>query len=252
MKLGILDWGIGGLSVLQNIQATRPGLQGIYFSDSGSTPYGKMSESEIQKRLTAIFDYLIDRDVTHIVIACNAASTAFMDTKEYRGRPIINVISPTVEAVSTMHSKMNFKKIGVIGGDRTVESGLYLQIQDLTKMDVLQASAQPLSALIEQGKIRLEDTQADVVAIMSPLIESGIEALVLACTHYPALTPVFKALYPSLELIDPANFVSELLPISDSDRPGKMEYVTTGNSQEMQKAALKAFQHPLDPTTVSL
>src|SRR5215203_4207302 len=78
-KLGILDWGIGGVSVYRRVKEKLGEVSVVYFSDTGATPYGKMSRGELIGRLTAVIDFLKSKGVTHLVIGCNAASTAIAD-----------------------------------------------------------------------------------------------------------------------------------------------------------------------------
>ena len=74
--LGIIDWGIGGISVYKLIKERRPDVPVVYFSDTGVTPYGKMSRTELTRRLNSVIGFLKTKGVTHLVIGCNAASTA--------------------------------------------------------------------------------------------------------------------------------------------------------------------------------
>src|SRR5215204_1238934 len=78
-KLGILDWGIGGVSVYKLVKERLGDVSIVYFSDTGATPYGKMARSELVERLNAVIDFLKTKGVTHLVIGCNAASTAIPD-----------------------------------------------------------------------------------------------------------------------------------------------------------------------------
>ena len=253
LKIGILDWGIGGLSVLKKIIENQKscmnkfGFDIVYFSDSGSIPYGKLSVLDLRSRLEKIFQTLQADGVSLIIVACNAASTVIINETHYQEIPIINVISPTIEYCKNLADK----NLGIIGGQRTIDSNIYkVGIERDSKIKVYQSVAQPLSALIEQGKIQKIDVAPYLEPIMDPLLLENISSLVLACTHYPALNPLITELYPQLTLINPADFVfSKMLDLSlISEDLGStkdlsyIKYKTTGDQILMRTSAKLAFQ----------
>lgn len=241
MKLGIVDWGIGGLSVLEKIQAARVADAAVYYSDAGARPYGKMTHSELHSRLSTIFDFFLKKNVDRIVIACNAASTAFMYQSHHARVPLTNVISPTIKTCQNL----TFERLGVIGGDRTIEADCYSRIKENGKTQVFQTSAQPLSALVEAGKISTQETRSVIEDLMIPLLQENIQGLILACTHYPALIPIFKDLYPHLQLIDPAESVVSGMDLPVMNTEITVDYYTSGNAVNMVSSARLAFQQVL-------
>lgn len=238
--LGFIDWGIGGLSVLREIQKRTP-VRATYVSDSGFTPYGKLSKQDLRLRLFKIFSFLKEKNIDAIVVACNAASTAILDVTDFEGVPIYNVITPTLNALKQSQDK----RLGVIGGDRTVESRVYSQALQTTERLVFEQSTQPLSALIELGKVSEDDVLADLQTLLAPLVAHEIDSLVLACTHYPAISPVIEKNYPQWKLIDPAVYVADELSshLQSSQSVGLASYFTSGSREEMISAAQKAFGH---------
>ena len=257
-KIGILDWGIGGLSVLKKIIENHNscinkfGIDIVYFSDSGSIPYGKLSVLDLRSRLEKIFQTLQADGVSLIIVACTAASTVIINETHYQDIPIINVISPTLEYCKNLADN----NLGIIGGQRTIDSNIYkVGIESNSNIKVHQSVAQPLSALIEEGKVQKVDVAPYLEPIMAPLLFENISSLVLACTHYPALNPLFTELYPQLTLINPADFVfSKMKGLlsykEDSLRKDQeslkeiidVKYKTTGNHILMRKSAQLAFQ----------
>ncbi len=240
IKLGLLDWGIGGLTVLKKLASKHPQIDIIYFSDSGFTPYGKLSPEDLRTRLDKVFLFLKSQGATAMIVACNAASTAIVNESTFQGLPLINVISPTTSLCKTLPGQ----NLGVIGGQRTIDSNIYkTEIEKDSSLKVFQSVAQPLSALIEKGKISKSDVIADLEMIMAPLLAANIVSLVLACTHYPALNPVVQELYPNLKLIDPADCVlSSLKLLETPDSNSQYKYFTTGDTKQMIDAASLAFQ----------
>src|SRR5947209_3201666 len=94
-QLGIIDWGIGGISVLKALGEKLADIRAVYFSDTGATPYGKMSRGELAARLDVVIEFLKSKGVTHIVIGCNAASTAIPHLSDH-GVPVEGVIETAV------------------------------------------------------------------------------------------------------------------------------------------------------------
>ena len=236
MSLGIIDWGIGGVSIYQRIKKRRPNISVVYFSDTGVTPYGKMSRPELIARLETVIRYLKSRGVTHVVIGCNAASTAlsFLDTA---GLPVEGVIDSAVE----MASKTKPGSLGLIGGRRTVLSRVYSRAFARRGIRVRQRVAQPLSGLIESGDTGSERLREESKRILGPL--SGCTHILLACTHYPAITDVLRdAVSSQTKFLDPANdLVDRIVRWKKIGGDGSDLFLTTGDPSAMKRAARAAF-----------
>jgi|SRR5205807_3228251 len=128
----VMDWGIGGLSVYREIKRRDPGRSIVYFSDSGATPYGKMTPRELESRVTRVCEYFTQHVTQHVtqpgiremVIACNAAATAAPGLRSRyadRGFRIVDVISSGIRMVKST----SLRRVGVIGGRRTILSRIY-------------------------------------------------------------------------------------------------------------------------------
>ena len=234
-RIGIIDWGIGGISIYKLVKERMPGVPVTYFSDTGETPYGKMDRSELSSRLNTIIPYMKARGVTHVVIGCNAASTAVDDLKD-NGVPIFGVIQPAVR----MTARNRPTKLGLIGGRRTVVSGVHRRKFAERGIGVRQRIAQPLSALIESGDVSSETVNAEARRIIAPL--RGCSHILLACTHYPAILPLLRHHAPHVKFLDPAEELVELLKREHLSRSrGRDEFLTTGSTGGMKRAAKNAF-----------
>ncbi|MBK7801961.1 MAG: aspartate/glutamate racemase family protein [Chloracidobacterium sp.] len=185
-RLGIIDWGIGGVSIYKLIKEQIGDVPVTYLSDTGATPYGKMSRPELTARLDSVIEYLKGRGVTHIIIGCNAASTAIPHLADH-AIPVDGVIVPATK----MAAKLKPTKLGLIGGRRTVVSGVYRRLLKAQNIEVKQRIAQPLSALIESGDVVSETLRGEAKRILAPL--KNCSHILLACTHYPAITPLAPA-----------------------------------------------------------
>ncbi len=198
MTIGVLDWGIGGIATLQRLREARADLDLVYRSDAGSAPYGTLSEDALAARVQAVAEDLDRRfGLTGLVLACNAAST--IAGRLRLGFPVFDVITPGV--VMARAAALKGARVGIIGGRRTIESRAHAAA--LPEVDLVAVVAQPLSAHVEAGRLDGPELLADLMPVVEAL--GAIDALLLACTHYPALEPVLRRLRPEWQLIDPVD-----------------------------------------------
>jgi glutamate racemase len=234
-RLGIIDWGIGGVGIYKLIRARLGPVPALYFSDTGVTPYGKMSGRELVARVNSVLDFLRSQEISHLVVACNAASTVI---------PFLKVghlkVEGVVESAVRSAQRRRPTKLALIGGRRTVLSGIYRQALAERGIPVIQRIAQPLSGFIESGDVSSSMLRSECRRILSPL--ANCSHILLACTHYPAITPLMKeAVSEDTVFVDPAEeLVSRIgrweLPIGGADW-----IFTSGDPQNMKGAALLAF-----------
>ncbi len=197
--IGIFDSGIGGLTVARAVKNELPEENLVYFGDTEHLPYGDKSTAAIQAYSVKICDLLLQKNCKVILIACNSASTAAYDLiKEYVSSRahVLNVIDPMVEFVkSNLHSQ----KIGLIGTRKTVESGVYeKKISEQMNGQKLHSLATPLLVpMIEEGFV-FNNISHDIISnYLSNAVLEGIDALLLACTHYPLIEKEINAFYNS-------------------------------------------------------
>lgn len=246
--LGIVDWGIGGIGLVRALDEVAPGLPVLYWSDAGATPYGRMGTDELAARLTTVVTALAERGATEVVLACNAASTVV-------GRlgaapiPVEGIIAHGLASVPEDIAGA----VGVVGGRRTIAGGHYRRGLARPGRVVLSRVAQPLSAHIEAGRTGSPEFVADLAGIVAPL--RGVDALVLACTHYPAASTWFAAALPHTLLIDPAERMAAAIAAryphtQQSPRPATRVYLTTGDPDAMRRGAARAWGTALTATPV--
>jgi glutamate racemase len=212
--IGIFDSGIGGLTVAHAIQQTLPNESMIYFGDTAHLPYGDKSEAAIQAYSIKIADVLLKMNCKVIVIACNSASSAATELlKEYVGKRahIINVIDPMVSLVA---KRFSGKKVGLIGTKRTVQSQVYvqkLQAQD-SSIDLLQLATPLLVHMIEEGFFDNRISHDIIAQYLNDPALKGIDALILACTHYPLIKKEIGDFYKQqVNVLDSSEEVAESL-----------------------------------------
>lgn len=237
----VLDWGIGGLDVFRRLSEGRPRARLVYLSDSGSLPYGKMTRAGLRARMEAIVAAFAARGAVAVVVACNAASTAFPGARVPAGVPVHDVISSGVALVRAS----GHREIGLVGGVRTVRSRAHAR--RLGGVRVVSRIAQPLSAMVERGELSGAAVSREVRRAVADL--RALPAILLACTHYPALLPVFREALPGVALLDPASILAEEVRVSGGVPEGEGEpcFYTTGDPDEMRRSALVAFGVTLGP-----
>lgn len=215
--IGIFDSGIGGLTVANAISKLLPNEQLIYFGDTAHMPYGEKSGDLIRKYAARITDFLLhEKKCKTIVIACNTASAAAYEVlrDQFKGEiPVINVIDPMIEAVIRDES---ISKVGIIATKTTIASGVYQEKFTRRKPDLkFSAMATPLLAsMIEEGFYNNNISTAVLESYLSKDELKGIDALVLACTHYPLIKKEISKFYnDKIRIFDSAEVVARKLEL---------------------------------------
>lgn len=203
--IGVFDSGVGGLTVAREIMRQMPQEQIIYFGDTARVPYGSKSKDTIIGFSRQIAKFLLTRNVKAIVIACNTASSFALDTiqKEFP-IPVFGVVRPgAIAAANTTKSG----KIGIIGTEGTVNSGIYTHtLAELHPSVQVYEKACPLFVpLVEEGWLYDSVTIEIAERYLNELQGYDIDTLVLGCTHYPLLRhTVQKVMGPNVKLVNPA------------------------------------------------
>lgn len=237
MTIGMLDWGIGGLSVYKALRERGSTADVLYFSDSGTCPYGKLAREELRARLAKIAVWFQQRHISRVLVACHAASSALapdpVSGVEVFGGVAFQGIIP---AVRRAVARSTARRIGVIGGVLTIQSKVYERALVGLERHFEYHSAQPLSAYVESGELDTPAVKEAVARLLGQF--NSIEALLMACTHYPALKPVFQRIAPDLELLDPGAEMAETVQETGSNH---LEFFTTGQRTDSIRVARLAF-----------
>ncbi len=219
--IGVFDSGVGGLTVVKEIFKQLPQYQIIYFGDTARLPYGTKGEDFVQKYSVKITDWLIKNGAKVIVIACNTSSAWASDLlkKRFPNTPIFEMITPAVDDINNNHK---FSKIGLIGTPGTIKSFAY-QKRILKKNPNLKIIAQPcplLVPLVEEGKVDGLVVQETCKEYLSVFDNENIDALILACTHYPLLKKTIeKIVGKNIKVINPAENLAKELKIFLKNNP---------------------------------
>jgi glutamate racemase len=203
--IGVFDSGIGGLTVLKELVAALPAEDFIYLGDTARLPYGTKSNEVIIRYSRENTEFLLAKGIKLLVVACNTASAVALGEI---GRdtivPVVGVIEPGARAAIAASRN---GKIGVIGTEATITSGAYTRaIQQLRPGVEIYTRACPLLVpLIEEGWTDNEIAERTVAHYLESLKASGIDTLLLGCTHYPLMRDLFRrVLGPGVRIVDSA------------------------------------------------
>lgn len=202
--IGVMDSGLGGLSVVRVLQKKLPNESIIFVGDQGHFPYGTKSQDELRQLVLQIGQFLVKQGIKLMVVACNTATGAALPLlQEKLPVPVIGVIEPGAQAAVSDHPQT----IGVIGTESTIKKGAYVKtIHQLDPQAVVYShAAQPLVSIVEHGQTGTKEAQQAVDHELSYFDHHPIQSLILGCTHFPFLaTEIRRKLGPDVQLVDPA------------------------------------------------
>lgn len=249
--IGVFDSGIGGLTVVSALRGFLPNEKIYYLGDTARVPYGGKSAATVERYSVEITEMLLAEDCKTIVVACNTASAlALPRLEEMSPVPVTGVIRPgAAAAVAATRSG----HIGVIGTRATIRSGAYERaIEALDPVLQVTARACPLFVpLIEEGWLEGTVTDEIIRQYLEPLVEGGIDTLVLGCTHYPLLRgAIGRFLGDAVTLVDSAEncatAVAQLLAAEDlqseSTDAGSLSVALTDPPDAFLEVARAALQ----------
>jgi glutamate racemase len=209
--IGVFDSGVGGLSVLREIRRELPGEDLLYVADSGHAPYGDKSTQLIEARSIAIVEFLVSQHAKAIVVACNTATGAAIETLRARFSVPIVAMEPAVKPAAT-HTKSGV--IGVLATSGTLVSNNFAKLHARFGADVniLVQACPGLVEQVEAGDLSGDKTRALIKQYVLPLLAQKADTIVLGCTHYPFLVPLIQEITgPTVAIIDPAAAIAREL-----------------------------------------
>ena len=210
--IGIFDSGIGGLTVLQQVARLLPHERLVYLGDTARTPYGTKSPDVVRQYACENADFLVNRGLKMLVVACNTVSAVALDMLRDRYEvPIVGVIEPGVQTALKCSKK---RRVGVIGTEATIASRAYthaLHARDM-EVEVLTRACPLFVPLVEEGWIENNVAREAALVYLNSLKHSGIDTLILGCTHYPLLKKCLAdILGPTVRLIDSAEETAKVV-----------------------------------------
>lgn len=251
--IGLFDSGIGGTSIWSEIHTLLPYENTIYLADSRYAPYGQRSKEEIVKLCFKNIDLLIERGCKLIVVACNTATTnAINEIRTHYSIPVIG-IEPAIKPAALLTKNA---KVGILATKGTITSTLFAsKVKSYTNLTIHEQIGHNLVQLIESGQIDSPEMIVLLKSYLNPMVEQGIDTLVLGCTHYPYLKPIIETLIPdTVRIIDSGKAVAKQTQrilteaglLSDATTLGTSTFYTNGDPN-----ILKAFT-PVNSTVAFL
>ncbi len=203
-RIGVFDSGVGGLTVLTELERQLPHESILYFGDTANLPYGTRSQAEILQFVRQILTWMVDSaGVKMAIMACNTSSALALEAvRSEFNIPVLGVILPGAHA-AVEHGR----RIGVIATPATVQSDSYRRAiwEIAPTVQVWQVGCPEFVPLIERNCIRDPYTVKVAQQYLQPLLQQQIDTLVYGCTHYPHLAPVLQTILPpAVRLVNPA------------------------------------------------
>ncbi|WP_299801058.1 glutamate racemase [uncultured Maribacter sp.] len=207
-QIGIFDSGIGGTSIWGEIQELMPNEDCIYLADSRNAPYGEKSEERILELSIKNTEYLLSQGCKIIVVACNTATTNAIDyLRANYTVPFIGIEPALKPAAINTKSKI----VGVLATKGTLSSSLFHSTSKnhAAGITVLEQRGTGLVEMIENGNLQSDELYQLLEGYIKPMLEKGMDYLVLGCTHYPYLIPLLKKMLPeNVTIIDSGQAVA--------------------------------------------
>ncbi|MFT7519342.1 MAG: glutamate racemase [Kiritimatiellia bacterium] len=257
MRIGVFDSGIGGLTVLSELEKALPNHDLLYLGDTARVPYGTRSPQTVRRYASRVASYLYQEGVDLLVIACNTATAHALDDLQRAastvGVPVFGVIEPGVKTALAAHST---GAIAVLGTEGTIRGGAYQRaLHDaLPDLEVHSIACPLFVPLAEEGWIDGEVPQLVAERYLGHL-RGKVDTVILGCTHYPLFKPVISRVLPGATLVDSAQATAEsvrlLLAASRSapSNPGKREFLVTDHVERFCRVGEIFLQRPPEPVT---
>jgi glutamate racemase len=243
--IGIFDSGVGGLSILLEIQKLLPHETFIFVADQSFVPYGEKTKEELVARVTKIVDFFKTKNVKAVVVACNTATVYTIG--EIRAKFDMPIIG-TVPVVKTLANVSKTGKAAVLSTPATAKSAYLSELVSkfAPDMEIFKIGGSNLEALVEQGELDSPEISAVLKKELPPLVEKGVDAIALGCTHYPFLRKQIETIVgPHVTVVDSGGAVarrlSQVLTLNDILAREKTtdEYYTTADENKFQRVAEK-------------
>lgn len=238
--IGIIDSGVGGLTVAKEVIRQLPNEEIMYLGDTARCPYGPRPVEEVKRFTWEMTEHLLKKDIKMLVIACNTATAmAFEEIKAALSIPVIGVVHPGARTAIKVTKNSH---VGVIGTVGTIDSKAYdealIKINQQIKIESLACPA--FVPIVEMGQMDDPNTYNIIETTLTPLKDKAIDTLILGCTHYPLLKQLIqRAMGDSIQLIDSgeetAREVSTILYhrglLATGHQNPQHHFYTTGSSQ---------------------
>ena len=252
--IGVFDSGVGGLTVLHELLVTLPHEDAVYLGDNARLPYGPRPLHEVRGFALEIGGRLEREGVKLVVVACNSATAAALpDLQRALRVPVAGVLQPEAHAAALATRN---RRVGLLATEATVASRRYEELVHAydAGVEVIAVPSPRLVPLIEGADPFGEETTEAVREVAAPLKAAGVDTVILGCTHYPIVRPIFqRAFGRSVTLVfsadETAREVAETLERkgieNDERREGTVRFLTTGDPAAFAERGKRFLQLPI-------
>ena len=259
--IGVFDSGVGGLSVLIELERLLPHENFVFLADQLFVPYGEKSKSELVERAYKITDYFIKHhNIKMMVVACNTSTCNSID--ELRKKYSLSIIG-TVPAIKPAAEKTKTKTVGIIATPATSKSqALKKLIEDNCKnINVFNVGCKNLENVVEEGELDSRETNKLLSKYLQKIKNSDADCLVLGCTHYPFLKKyIRKIIGRPIKLIDGGRAIARQTEMllkkyslkNSLKNRGKSTYFSTGDHKKFIRVASKLLKHQIKAKKVRI
>ncbi len=243
--IGVFDSGVGGLSVLEAIRQQLPKARLVYLADQAHVPYGSRPLNEVRSFAAGITRFLLAQGCSLVVVACNTASAAALHSlrQAFPTVPFVGMEPAVKPAAEQTHSRV----VGVLATPATFQGELYASVVErfAQGVTVLQHTCPGLVPLIEAGRLEALETRRILEDVLRPMLEQGVDTVVLGCTHYPFVIPLIQEIAgPGVRVIDPAPAIARRVQrLSEHTLEGGKAEVPASRPLEpsVERASLRLF-----------
>ncbi|NLT35603.1 MAG: glutamate racemase [Gaiellales bacterium] len=252
--IGVFDSGVGGLTVLHECLVNLPAEDFVYLGDTGWFPYGGRTHQEVRRLAFRNTSFLVRLGVKLIVVACNSATAvALPELQAAFDTPIVGVVMPGARAA--VQATRN-RRVGLMATEATVGSASYQRALHALDagIEVFSVACPRLAPLIQEGDVFSEVVEGAVREYVAPLRQSGVDTVILGCTHYPLISPMLRRFFgASVLLVNSAEEIArEVVEILDrkgfrnaAEREGDYRFYATDNPDVFREVGTRFLQLPI-------
>lgn len=252
--IGVFDSGVGGLSVLSRIRQHLPAEDLHYVADSAHMPYGCKTAAEVRQRCMLMAEFLLHQDIKALVVACNTAtSVAVHALRAELDIPVIGMEPPLKPAVHGSKAGV----VGVLATSGTLNSDKFNRLKSrfASQAELIVQPCPGLVELIEQGDLQSDQIKSLLVSYMQPLLDKGVDTLVLGCTHYPFVLPLIRQIAgDDVAIVDTGDAIARELKqqlqtrslLSGNQQYGSVQFWSTGDTAAVQPVLSRLWDEKLN------
>ena len=260
--IGVIDSGVGGLTVVKEISRCLPHESIVYFGDTARMPYGPRPNEEVRRFALEMIEFLQHQEVKMVVVACNSATAAGLSYyQQVCEQPVLGVIEPGVRA-ALAHSENH--RIGVIGTAGTIGSSEYETAlkRHNGSLHIVSRACPLFVLLVENNLVDTPEARKVAHEYLDPMLSEDIDTLILGCTHYPLMADLLREVTgPAVRLINSAEEIAaeikNILAASGQENPlnnsnPRYRFFVSGSTLAFEEVGFKMLQREIKAYQVKL